>query len=114
MLSSYQASPRQGHLEQLYHIVAYLKEKPKLSLYFDPDLPRLDPFIFNEDTEAFLEHYRDAKEEVPAQMPTPRGRSVTMTAFVDASHAANKVTRRSHSGYIIFVNRAPILWYSKR
>ena len=114
MLSSYQASPRQGHLEQLYHIVAYLKKKPKLSLYFDPDLPRLDPSMFNDDTEAFLEHYRDAKEEVPAQMPTPRGRHVTMTAFVDASHASNKVTRRSHSGYIIFVNRAPILWYSKR
>ena len=39
---------------------------------------------------------------------------MTTTAFVDASHAANKVTRRSHSGYIIFVNRAPVMWYSKR
>ena len=37
-----------------------------------------------------------------------------MTAFVDASHAANRVTRRSHTGYIIFINRAPILWFSKR
>ena len=35
------------------------------------------------------------------------------TAFVDASHAANKVTRRSHTGFIIFVNRAPVIWYSK-
>ena len=47
-------------------------------------------------------------------MPVPRGRSVVTTAYVDASHAANKKTRRSHSGYIIFVNRAPIIWYSKR
>jgi hypothetical protein len=37
-----------------------------------------------------------------------------MTAFVDASHAANKKTRRSHTGYVIFLNRAPIVWYSKR
>lgn len=37
-----------------------------------------------------------------------------MTAFVDASHAANKVNRRSRTGYIIFLNRAPIIWYSKR
>ena len=36
------------------------------------------------------------------------------TAFVDASHGANKKTRRSHSGYVIFVNRAPVKWLSKR
>ena len=36
------------------------------------------------------------------------------TAFVDASHAADKVTRRSHSGHIPFVNRAPVKWHSKR
>jgi len=33
---------------------------------------------------------------------------------VDADHAGCKVTRRSHTGVLIFVNRAPILWYSKR
>ena len=37
-----------------------------------------------------------------------------MTAFVDADHAGCKVTRRSHSGVLIFVNRAPIIWFSKR
>ena len=36
------------------------------------------------------------------------------TAFSDASHAANKKNRRSHSGHLIFVNRAPVKWYSKR
>mmetsp|Transcript_17331 Transcript_17331/g.42369 ORF Transcript_17331/g.42369 Transcript_17331/m.42369 type:complete len:92 (+) Transcript_17331:4520-4795(+) len=47
-------------------------------------------------------------------MPTPRGRWVQALAYVDASHAANKKTRRSHTGYIIFLNSAPIVWYSKR
>ena len=47
-------------------------------------------------------------------MPRPRGRPVSTTAFVDASHASNKKTRRSHTGYLIFINRAPIMWYSKR
>jgi hypothetical protein len=117
MLSSYQASPRQGHLEQLYHIFAYLKKKPKLTLYFDPSIPNTDPSWFSGDTaETFKDQYRDAKEELPPahMLPMARGRSVTMTAFVDASHAANKVTRRSHTGFIIFINRAPIIWYSKR
>ena len=115
LLSSYQASPRRGHLEQLVHIFSFLKKNPKLTLYFDPALPQLDPNMFNGNTsEDFREFYRDANEEVPSNAPTPLGRTVSITAFVDASHAANKVTRRSHTGYILFVNRAPIIWYSKR
>ena len=42
MLSAHQASPRRGHLSALYQIFAYLKQKPKLSLYFDPRLPNID------------------------------------------------------------------------
>ena len=113
-LSSYQASPRRGHLEQVIHIFAFLKKNPKLTLYFDADEPVLDPNMFNGNSpKSFQEIYRDAKEELPPHMPQPRGRKVTTTAYVDASHAANRRTRRSHSGYILFVNRAPISWYSK-
>ena len=116
LLSAYQASPRRGHLEQLFHIYAFLKKRNKLTLYFDPEEPDIDKSIFQSNTplEAFREQYRDAEEELPHKMPKPRGRPVITTAYVDASHAANKVTRRSHTGFIIFVNRAPIIWFSKR
>ena len=40
-------------------------------------------------------------EELPPNMPKPRGRQVSTTAFVDASHAANRVSRKSHSSYVI-------------
>ena len=117
MLSSYQAAPREGHLDQIYHIFAYLKGRPKLTLYFDPSQPNLDPsWATGDEAETFREAYRDAEEEIPPEhmLPEPRGRPVSTTAFVDASHAANKVTRRSHTGFVIFCNRAPIIWYSKR
>ena len=115
LLSSYQASPRLGHLDQLLHIVAFLKKKPKLTLYFDPTEPKIDESMFEgNDREQFLNHYRDAKEEIPKIMPKPRGRPVQITAFVDASHAPNKKDRRSYTGYVIFINRAPIIWYSKK
>ena len=39
---------------------------------------------------------------------------VSTHCFVDSDHAGDKVTRRSQTGILIFVNRAPILWYSKR
>ena len=34
--------------------------------------------------------------------------------FVDANHAGEKTTRRSVTGILIFCNRAPIIWHSKR
>jgi Reverse transcriptase (RNA-dependent DNA polymerase) len=114
LLSQYQASPREGHLVQLLHIFAFLRTHPKLTLYMSPELPNIDYGDFRTNREDFIQIYRDADEEMPHRMPLPRGRGLTITAFVDASHAANKVTRRSHSGYIVFINRAPVLWYSKR
>ena len=56
----------------------------------------------------------DVQEELPPKMPEPRGREVTISCFVDANHAGNVVTRRSHTGIIIYVQNAPIIWHSKR
>jgi hypothetical protein len=114
LLSQYQANPQEGHLEQLLHIFAFLKHHPKLTLYLSPELPIIDYGVFQTKKEDFSEIYRDADESLPHRMPVPRGRSVVTTAYVDASHAANKKTRRSHTGYVIFLNRAPVVWYIKR
>jgi len=114
VLSQYQASPRQGHMEQILHIWAWLKKNSKLTLYFDPARPAIDYGLFKTNKEDVKRHYRDAMEQIPHMMPKSRERPVVTTAFVDASHASNKKTRRSHADYIIFINRAPIIWYSKR
>ena len=64
--------------------------------------------MFNgSDKEQFKDHYRDAVDELPSRRPELRGRMVKVIFFVDASHAANRVNRKSHTGYIIFINRAP-------
>jgi hypothetical protein len=60
------------------------------------------------------EFYREVLEELPPRMPKLRGQRVTISAFVDANHAGNKVTRCFHTGIIIYVQNALILWYSKR
>jgi len=114
LLSQHQASPREGHLEQALHVFAFLKKKPKLTLCMDPSLPNVDYEDFTANPEEFKECYRDAEEEMPHRMPKPRGTPVVSTAFVDSSHAANRVTRKSHSGHVVFVNRAPVKWSSRR
>jgi hypothetical protein len=38
---------------------------------------------------------------------------VQINGFVDADHAGNRVTRRSHTGILLYLNCAPIIWFSK-
>lgn len=41
--------------------------------------------------------------------------SLPSHCFVDADYAGSKLTRRSQTGImLLFVNRAPVVWYSKR
>ena len=47
-------------------------------------------------------------------MTEPRGKSVTITEFLDASNASDNRTIISHTEYVIVVNRPPIAFYSKR
>jgi hypothetical protein len=73
----------------------------------------VDESAFNNGAD-WKENYGEVQEELPPKMPKLRGQRVTISAFVDANHARNKVTRRLHTGIIIYVQNAPILWYSKR
>jgi hypothetical protein len=114
LLSQYQANPRVGHLEALYHVFAYMKSHLDIGrVAFDPKTPVVDESAFNNGAD-WKEFYREVQEELPPKMPKPRGQRVTISAFVDANHARNKVTRCLHTGIIIYVQNAPILWYSKR
>ena len=58
--------------------------------------------------------YPDAQEIIPMSTPEALGKYVVIKAYVDANHEGNMANRRSHSGIIIFVNHAPIIWYSKQ
>ena len=111
-MSMHLALPRRGHLEQLYHIFGYLKMNPKHKLFFDPQHPSIDERALKEHD--WYEFYRDAKERLPSNSPRHRVNMVSTHCFVDSDHAGDKVTRQSQMGILIFVNRAPILWYSKR
>ena len=48
------------------------------------------------------------KEAIPPYMPKPLVKEVVMRCFVDVDHAGEKLTRRSRSGFIIFLQMAPI------
>ena len=46
-------------------------------------------------------------------MTEPLGLTFVMRVYMDSDHAGESVTRQSHSGYIFFLNSAPIYWLSE-
>jgi hypothetical protein len=112
MLSSHLMAPRQGHLEQCFHIFAYLDTHENSTIVFDSSYRTVDDsrFTIND----WSQFYPGAAEAIPPNIPRPLGLPVIVTCYCDADHAGCRVTRRSHSGIIVYANNAPITWYSKR
>ena len=120
LLSQYLAQPRQGHLTQALNIFFYLRHHSRCWMPLDPSSfdvdwsPRANEPSPQVRATAMKQIYTEAEDVCPPNMPTPRGESVVINAFVDADHAGNLVIRRSHTGILIYCNLAPIQWFSKR
>ena len=110
MLASYCAQPREGHLGAVLHMFGYLKQHPRSKMVFDPAKMDHEPHMFFDWTDQNYGY----KEAVPRDMPEPLGLSVQTTCYVDSDHAGDMVSRRSRTGIIIYCNRAPILFHSKK
>ena len=54
------------------------------------------------------------EEELPAEMTEPYSEAFAIRVFVDVDHASEHLTRRSRTGFIVFLNNAPIYWMSKK
>ena len=111
-MSQYLAAPRKGHLDKLFNIFSYLRANLSFLLSFKSGRMDNDYRKFKEVD--WSEFYPNAEEVIPLNVTTPMGSSVTITVWVDANHAGNLANRRSHTGFIIYKNQVPIIWYSKK
>jgi len=111
LLSSYSMQPRQGHLDQVFHIFGYLKHNKRETIVFDESYVEWNEDSFEKHD--WTDFYKGVRENLPPNAPPAHGLPVHINCFVDADHAGNRVTRRSHTGILIFLNRAPIIWFSK-
>jgi len=109
MMSSHLALPREEHLNELYHIFAYLKARSNAEMIFDLTPIEPDKTLFERQDWSYSAYgYESLKEELPSHMPVPHGQLMMMRVFVDADHAGDQVTRQSRTGFIVFLNNAPI------
>ena len=116
LLSSHLALPRVGHLEQVYHMFSYLKHHHNGELVLDPSPPdiKLEDFERKDWSASEFGHLSPEDTGEPENMIEPRGKGFIITAKVDADHASNTVTRRSRTGFLVWVNCALVYWMSKK
>lgn len=112
LMASQMAMPREGHLDAVLHIFGFLRRKYNSRMAFDPTVPFVDETAFKECN--WKEFYGDVSEAIPTNAPEPRGTGVSIRMYVDSDHAGEKKTRRSRSGFFVFINGALIQWLSKK
>jgi hypothetical protein len=99
-MSKYLIQPREGHLNEIFHLFGYLKSHDRSRIVLDASHPKIDESSFVK--QDWTNFYMDARESIPPNAPEPRGNSVVMSCFVDANHAGDKVT---HQGSNFMDNR---------
>ena len=63
---------------------------------------------------SWVEFYPDVEEDIPWDIPRALGRLATLTCYVDADHAQDKLTRKLVTGIVLLVNNTPLTWVCKR
>ena len=114
MMASMMALPRERHLHELFHMFAYLKNHHNAELVLDPTVRDFDVDELFPRRDWKHTPFVDAKEEIPPNAPEARGLGFTIFANVDSDHAGDEITRRSRTGFIVFLNNSPIYWFSKK
>ena len=104
-------------------VFAYLKSHHNSEMVFDPseldidlsDFPREDwSLSIYGDVSEELPPTKPFEESGPGEAPEPRGRGFRIIVFVDCDLGGDCVTRRSRTGFAVFLNGAPVYWLSKK
>jgi hypothetical protein len=74
MLSAYLCLPREGHLEAVFRVFAYLGIHHNAIVVFDPTYPAVDMGTFIKTD--WKSMHGDVKEMIPSDVPIPVGRKL--------------------------------------
>ena len=102
MMSLQLALPCEGHLKEMFHIFDYLRKYHHYEMVFYTSDPVVGERQFEEKYWTASEFGSHTKEELPANMPIPKGFGFVIRDYVDANHAGDPITCRSRTGMYMF------------
>ena len=111
-MGRFRVAPRKGHLDRAKRIVGYLARYPNAAIRFRTHIPNTgeEPPVYDWIQTA----YGPCEEELPWNMPEPKGKPMRLSAFEDANLYHCLVTGRAAMGMLYFANQTPIEWFCKR
>ena len=111
-MSSFRATPCHGHLQCLSCICGYLSKMKHATIHFRTHLPDYSDIPQME--QDWYSVYGEVTEMLPQDAPTPLGKNVILTHYVNANLYHDVLTGRSVTSILHMLNATPIDWYSKK
>jgi hypothetical protein len=105
--------PRQGHMDRVKRIYGYLSKMKDAVIRVRTQEPDLSAIPENEYDWA-NSIYGCESEQIPTDIPNPKGSFVTLTHYFDANLYHDMATGRSVTGILHLFNKTPMDWYSKK
>jgi hypothetical protein len=104
---------RRGHLKRAKQIYGYLRKMKEARI---PVLTKEPNYSDYQDPEYnwSLSVYGDVKEIIPADIPEPKGKYVTLSHYFNANLYHDIVTGSSITAILHFLNQTLMDWYSKK
>ena len=112
-LSSYRVAPRIGHMDRMKRLYGYVKHFQDGAIRVRTGIPDYSE-LKGEEHDWLNSIYGNIDKELPQDMPTPLGKKVRISAFFDANLYHDLITGRAMTGVLMFVNKTPVDWYSKK
>ena len=112
-LSSFRAQPRRGHLDRIKRVYGYLSRMKGSAIRIRTNMPDLSGIAI-ERYDWSKTVYAGATEEVPDNIPEPKGKPVKLITYADSNLCHNILNGKAVTGILHFVNQTPFDWYSKK
>jgi hypothetical protein len=108
-LSNYLCLPDHGHLDAVFDASAYPTLHHNAMVVFDTNCPTIDMGAF------IKTDWKSMRRNLfLLKLMFPVGMEVDLRLFIDSNHAGDQFTRRSRTGFVIYLNMAPNMLFSKR
>jgi hypothetical protein len=102
-MSRFRVAPRKGHLELLGNIFGYLQKYLDRAIWFHVKIPPHEDWFTPVKADWDRTVYGKAFEELPYNMPKPKGAMVQQTITVDANLDHCKINGRATMGAVFEV-----------
>jgi hypothetical protein len=112
-MSSFRVAPREGHLERLRRVCAYISKFKSACIRVRTELPDYSD-LPSQNHDWARTVYGTVREQRPMDAPPVKGELVRTTTYKDANLYHDMTSGKAVTGVIHFLNGTPIEWYTRK